>query len=1169
MFKLLNRFAWIISLIAGIIISNYIISTSYYFRISGLWIIFWLILWLIFKRLFLSKNYIEKRVTFFANAISDNPIVWVSENKEKLKEKEKRYNVEENDSYLSLQEESNSLDADKSFLSLDSDLWENEVDNREKIDYKASIIKEEEKEPKIVEPTAVDILFENLSKWIKSFFSENILAKIWWILIFLCALFFLKLGFEWVWDFWKIMIWAFVWFTTYWVWVWLDKKWLQNQAIVLLWIGILINFLVILSWRYLLWDINSPYLSSWVTFFFLILNTVFAVLTSFIYSSRTLLIFWFLCSFINPLFFLEDISTYSIVWYSLIVSLWWLFLGFKKSDLILSVWVFILWNLLFLVAPFTSDIEWITKLVASAIIWVWTIFVVYKNKPELLPIIYPINFIFIIMTLLWWWTDILTGNTSFISYMWVIVLFFWIGMYYLLSISSILLYQIFIFPVLIVLGLTFTWGTNFVPFIPVSLALITLIYIWSFSLIQNSLSSFFKYFFFLVLWVFILSSNTYVWIATNSYFSGGAWLLSNAQFITMILVSFVFLIFLYYISRKKGSEYSYSVWTLLSIFMFLPVLKVWNKCTDLNLNCITNDNTQVTVSIISVIVFSLLNWILPFINKNLTHENANFKNLLFWSVLGILFIGFQLFNYWNEYFPWVETWLAFMILAIVYFVLSFLMIQKIWLNVIKSAEVSDSSKKNTVLSYLWISISLFSFAIALVFSDVKEIVSTVWLFEATILFYFYSRTKEKKIYIVAIILFALWVLDMFSLIDVVKRNDFWFLVPFSIIFTFFVYNLVSLKKFHDKKNSLMNAHDILHIIWILVLWMLLAIIIPNTNHWGGLLWIWLFITVISWVYSYFNSWLLKRFLVLALIIFYFTHIAGSEIIMSRLDSDNLEHLRILQYLTTLLLWIAVYIWNKLSKEKKLNTPVNITYSIYLLVITSIYIFDIFNSTFAVTMYWWILSAIFIFHWLQSNLIKFRTIWLYLLSLTAVKIFFYDIWNWFDNAISRVAALLVIWILFIVISIAYSKKLWSNLKWEFKLSNFSDKESEEEKIKEQTEEVKQYSKNHESTNTNDKNKKTIINEKIKDIDASEYSWIKFILNTGEKVQIRAVNLIKIVKGLTNDFEKTSFEKWELAEKYDYVIKHYKSDLSKANYDKIVEILKKFVEEWWNVKPIKKK
>jgi hypothetical protein len=38
--------------------------------------------------------------------------------------------------------------------------------------------------------------------------------------------------------------------------------------------------------------------------------------------------------------------------------------------------------------------------------------------------------------------------------------------------------------------------------------------------------------------------------------------------------------------------------------------------------------------------------------------------------------------------------------------------------------------------------------VALVFSNHPEIISTIWLFEASILFYFFSKTKENKIFVV-------------------------------------------------------------------------------------------------------------------------------------------------------------------------------------------------------------------------------------------------------------------------------------------------------------------------------------------------------------------------------------------------------------------------------------
>jgi hypothetical protein len=63
--------------------------------------------------------------------------------------------------------------------------------------------------------------------------------------------------------------------------------------------------------------------------------------------------------------------------------------------------------------------------------------------------------------------------------------------------------------------------------------------------------------------------------------------------------------------------------------------------------------------------------------------------------------------------------------------------------------------KNIFYSFAGISISLFSIAIAFIFSDYPEIVSAIWLFEATILYYFYSNSSSFKIFIAATVLFTI------------------------------------------------------------------------------------------------------------------------------------------------------------------------------------------------------------------------------------------------------------------------------------------------------------------------------------------------------------------------------------------------------------------------------
>jgi uncharacterized membrane protein len=52
---------------------------------------------------------------------------------------------------------------------------------------------------------------------------------------------------------------------------------------------------------------------------------------------------------------------------------------------------------------------------------------------------------------------------------------------------------------------------------------------------------------------------------------------------------------------------------------------------------------------------------------------------------------------------------------------------------------SDENLKNVFYTFIGISVSLFSIAVAFVFSNYPEIITTTWLFEATILYYFYSK----------------------------------------------------------------------------------------------------------------------------------------------------------------------------------------------------------------------------------------------------------------------------------------------------------------------------------------------------------------------------------------------------------------------------------------------
>ena len=1119
MTKLLNRLAWFISLLFWFFITFSL--TAFLWELRYIWdeeiIIFLLIclfFWTIFKKIFLSKGFIKTRLEFFANSIWDNfinksPAIRANPVKETKKEK------------LNLEEE----------ISL-----ENNKQKVETNDYKAYQVPRVKKAIK-QEPS-------KLSLAIKKFFSENLLAKLGWILVFLWVLFLLGLVISAIWPVGRLIIWFAIWFVVFFAWVWLDKKDLENEWRILLWIWILINYLVILSWRYLLWDDVNNILTVWTTFLFLIFNTLFAVVTSLVYKSRNLLLFSFIFAFINPLLVWgSSDNSYTLVWYSLIVAFGWLFLSLKQKDILLAIWVFILSNILFLIAPFSSDIHWILKLVWSAIISIATISTVYKLDIKKLSLIFIWSYIFLVL-LLWSWDLYIRETTSFISYMITILLYFGIGIYYFLKTSFNSLVYILLAPIMIILWLSFSW---WLISIVLAMAVIVLIYLLWFNLIKNKLPDSLKYVFFAILWIYIFLTNSYLSIDTVN--------LDLASFVTVLIVSFVFIFTSYYLSTKKNLEFLYSIWTIWWILTLAPIIV--NKVSSIQIQTdvmIVTNSANFYLSIAALIIFAISNWALPFINQNLIEKRENLKNVIIWSIAWLLFLGFELFSYWNIYFEWISLGFAFAWLAIVYFIMAFMMMNKWWIKTVKE----QSNSKNIVLSYLWISISVFSLAIALIFSSYDAIVSSVWLFEATIMFYFFNKTKDSKIFVAWIILFMVWIFKLFNLIDLVSTRDFIFLIPFSIVFISLILNLKFLD--FDQNSGKRIPHDILHILWIWTLAILLLEIIPSTWYGWSILWITIFISISSIIYAYFNSKILKIFFIIWLAWFLSLHVWESESIFRKIDRNDLEYLRILQYISTALLWWAVLFWNKINKLSYLNTFVNLIFAFYLLVITSIYVYDIFNTTFAVTIYWWVSASIMLFYGLAKDIIKLRTIWLYLVSLTALKIFLYDIWYGIDDAVSRVVALIVIWVLFITISTRYTKKYWNNITKEFSPSNLINKKETNPTTPHPW--IPSPSKEKEAT------KNWVINEKIEDIDVWNISSVQFKFKS-ESISIRAVNLVKITKLLITKLNwKTVFKKNELKSIYTYVKSNYKSDLSKANYDKIISILERFVKEWWEVKLVEK-
>ena len=145
-------------------------------------------------------------------------------------------------------------------------------------------------------------IFDRISSGIQHFFAENLLAKLGGVFVFLGVLFFLHLLYTAVGPVAKLMISFGVGFTLYVAGVLLDKNTHVNEGRILMGVGILVNYLTILSGAYMVSNGDTAVLTQELTLLLLVCNTLFAILTSLVYSSRTLLLFSLVFAAINPFF---------------------------------------------------------------------------------------------------------------------------------------------------------------------------------------------------------------------------------------------------------------------------------------------------------------------------------------------------------------------------------------------------------------------------------------------------------------------------------------------------------------------------------------------------------------------------------------------------------------------------------------------------------------------------------------------------------------------------------------------------------------------------------------------------------------------------------------------------------------------------------------------------
>lgn len=1148
MYSVINRISWLFAITAFVAI----------WSIDEDFVIFAFVVAVIIKVL-LRKDFIEEWIRLLKNEIETEIIekisgIWLKQKDlQKLKDtivfESKTINENINNDNLKSLSNNEEINETKEFK-IDENLVNKEVE------YDEEAFNNTKFQESIDEKEYQEISREPSKIWLflKDFFAENLMAKIGWILLSLWAMFFMYLVYNVVWDVAKVMIGFALWFWIYVIWIKLYSKWYESESMILLWTWILINYIVILTWKFIIfdWD-NSVFATSWITFLLLILNSLFSVVTAFIYKSKNLLLFSIIFAYVIPFLTWWNYKSYVLVGYSLILSLWWFAIWnyfYKNDDTISSKQIIFIsliwWNILLLLASLYDTSDFVIKMIGYNILNFLSIYVLYKNKFEKnLLASFLISYVFLAFLMFSWssftWLSILVSFIFAVLWLLLINSFFIIS-----SVWAGLIYLIF-FPILFVLGFIFIWwawsAIILLPLFLISYLLVFAFWVW-WALVTSL-----KYVFFALIGAFLLIWNTFViinlWIDSNTFFS-------------IVITSFMFLFSTYYLSNKNELHYLYTLWTLATIFLLLPILQIkW-------------DFFQ--FSIIAMSVFWLSNYLLPFINSNLVKNDS--ENLVLWSIFGILFLWWNLYRYWTEYFPWVSLWLWFLALAILYFIGWFILFNKIEIKQTEN-KVSDL---NFIYAFLWIAISLFSISVALIFAKMPAIVAMIWLFQSSVVFFFANKLNKQKIYFAWVVLFIIWLAKFWHYFSFLVRdlyiqsnniwleniiNKGWFVINYfnhllGIIFIWIsiFLNIVIFRKTEFKSTIWVN---ILHIVWVLMLWLnvvylftdyIAEYLLYRNNFWIVYIIIWAIIFMLTIIYNSiwnkFTKWVLLFFTSLFLL----SHI----FLAGEFDNYNLN------YVFTIMIWI-IYFIDRISLEswkidlfKPIINAFWVIFWIYVFIITSIYLYDATSNYFSLTIYWWLLSLLFVHLWIFKENKKLRWIWLLLLIITLLKIVFYDIWNSIDNWIVRVIAFMFVGGIMIYFSSLY-KKNWLAIKDDLNFSSLSEneKKQEENKIDKKVE----VNKVDNDINT------SRVNKDLDNIDIWDKKSITFIFNDWRKVRIRAKNLIKMWFIVIKEAWKNVFEKWELKRTYKYIKNNYKSELSKKDYDKIIEIIESFIETWWKI------
>lgn len=177
-------------------------------------------------------------------------------------------------------------------------------------------------------------------------------------------------------------------------------------------------------------------------------------------------------------------------------------------------------------------------------------------------------------------------------------------------------------------------------------------------------------------------------------------------------------------------------------------------------------------------------------------------------------------------------------------------------------------------------------------------------------------------------------------------------------------------------------YDIIHIIGMGTVGLACMEIIPHTSTGWSLLGLSIFLLISTWSYRHIKSSIIAVWILIVGALYFLTHLV-------RIDSLSLSFFPIVLQLFALALalfstWYAI----EHSAMGRVSFALG---SIMTLLITSLYVNEITDNVFMVTIYLTLLATVFILRGINNEKPYFRTIGLYIGAIALIKILLYDLW----------------------------------------------------------------------------------------------------------------------------------------------------------------------------------